>query len=178
MFVLNQELEISNIKFPAITEAVLESSREIPTDILTIKLPKYKNLKKDSIVKFSKVTWKAGYFQYGLLNEFNGYILEISPKVPLELKCVDPFFFCQRKMMTQDYHQKPLMVFLNDCIHPQIKSDISIIVRDSDIKQTVDIRCAKKSARYALYELKKLMVWTFFFTIGNWWFKKLINILI
>lgn len=51
---------------------------------------------------------------------------------------------------------------MNDCIHPQIKSDISIIVRDSDIKQTVDIRCAKKSARYALYELKKLMVWTFF----------------
>lgn len=44
---------------------------------------------------------------------------------------------------------------MNDCIHPQIKSDISIIVRDSDIKQTVDIRCAKKSARYALYELKK-----------------------
>ncbi|EMO42524.1 hypothetical protein LEP1GSC186_4146 [Leptospira noguchii serovar Autumnalis str. ZUN142] len=155
MYTLNQKLEISNIKFPAITEVILESSREIPTDILTVKLPKYKNLKKDSIVKFSKVTWKAGYSQYGLLSEFNGYILEISPKVPLELKCVDPFFFCQRKMMTQDYHQKPLMVFLNDCIHPQIKSDISIIVRDSDIKQTVDIRCARKSARYALSELKK-----------------------
>lgn len=67
---------------------------------------------------------------------------------------------------------------MNDCIHPQIKSDISIIVRDSDIKQTVDIRCAKKSARYALYELKKTHGVDVFFTIGNWWFKKLINILI
>ncbi|AYV56127.1 hypothetical protein EFP84_11815 [Leptospira kmetyi] len=155
MLTLVQELEISNAKFPAVTEVTLESSREIPTDILKIKLPKYKNLKKDSILKFSKVTWKAGYTRYGLFPEFNGYVLEISPKVPLELKCVDPFFFCQRKIMTQDYHQKPLMTFLNDCIHPQIKSDISIVVRDSDIKRTVDIRCAKKSARYALSELKK-----------------------
>ncbi|EMJ92195.1 hypothetical protein [Leptospira alstonii] len=155
MLTLNQELEISNMKFPAVTEVTLESSREIPTDILTVKLPKYKNLKKDSIVKFSKVTWKAGYTRYGLLPEFSGYVLEISPKVPLELKCADPFFFCQRKIMTRDYHQKPLMTFLNDCIHPQIKSDISIVIRDSDIKRTVDIRCAKKSARYALSELKK-----------------------
>ncbi|TGK30412.1 hypothetical protein EHQ05_05520 [Leptospira yasudae] len=155
MLTLTQELEISNTKFPAVTEVTLESSREIPTDILTVKLPKYKNLKKDSIVKYSKVTWKAGYTRYGLFPEFNGYVLEISPKIPLELKCVDPFFFCQRKIMTQDYHQKPLMTFLNDCIHPQIKSDISIVVRDSDIKQTVDIRCSKKSARYALFELKK-----------------------
>lgn len=44
---------------------------------------------------------------------------------------------------------------MNDCIHPRIKSDISIVVRDADIKRTVDIRCSKKSARYALSELKK-----------------------
>ncbi|RHX92010.1 hypothetical protein [Leptospira stimsonii] len=155
MFILMQELEISNTKFPAITEVTLESSREIPTDTLTVKLPKYKNLKKDSIRKFAKVTWKAGYSKYGLIPEFSGYILEISPKVPLELKCVDPFFFCQRKIMDRDYHQKPLMTFLRDCIHPQIQSDISIVVRDPSIRKIVDITCAKKSARYALSLLKK-----------------------
>ncbi|EMY23510.1 hypothetical protein LEP1GSC115_5363 [Leptospira interrogans serovar Australis str. 200703203] len=62
MFVLNQELEISNIKFPAITEAVLESSREIPTDILTIKLPKYKNLKKIRSSNFQKLPGKLDIF--------------------------------------------------------------------------------------------------------------------
>lgn len=62
MFVLNQELEISNIKFPAITEAVLESSREIPTDILTIKLPKYKNLKKIRSLSFRKLPGKLDIF--------------------------------------------------------------------------------------------------------------------
>ncbi|MBM9499368.1 hypothetical protein JWG44_03795 [Leptospira sp. 201903071] len=155
MLTLIQELEISNTKFPAVTEVTLESSREIPTDTLIVKLPKYKNLKKDSITKFAKVTWKAGYSKYGLIPEFNGYVLEISPKIPLELKCVDPFFFCQRKIMDRDYHQKPLMTFLKDCIHPQIKADITIVVRDSDIKQVVDITCSKKTARYALSILKK-----------------------
>lgn len=155
MFVLDQELNIGGIKFPAVTEVILESSREIPTDILTIKLPKYKNLKKETIRKYSKVTWKAGYTQYGLISEFNGYVLEVSPTVPLELKCVDPFFFCQRKKMAKNYHNESLLSFLNDCIHPQIKSDITILVRDPDIKNIVSINCANKSARYALSELKK-----------------------
>lgn len=97
MFVLEQELNLGGIKFPVVSEVVLESSREIPTDVLKIKLPKYKNLKKDSIQKFSKVEWKAGYKQYGLFSEFCGYVLEVSQTVPLEIKCVDPFSFANAK---------------------------------------------------------------------------------
>ncbi|TGK23439.1 hypothetical protein [Leptospira stimsonii] len=150
MLVLEQELNIGGIKFPIVNEVVLESSREIPTDVLNIKLPKYKNLKKDSIQKFAKVEWKAGYKQYGLFPEFCGYVLEVSENVPLEIKCVDPFFFCQRKTMDRNYNNDPILTFLNDCIHPQIKGDVTVLVRDEDIKKTISIECAGKSARFAL----------------------------
>ncbi|WP_061215768.1 hypothetical protein [Leptospira santarosai] len=163
MFVLEQELNLGGIKFPVVSEVVLESSREIPTDVLKIKLPKYKNLKKDSIQKFSKVEWTAGYKQYGLFPEFCGYVLEVSQTVPLEIKCADPFFFCQRKTMTRSYKNESLFSFLNDCIHPQIKTDVSIMVRDSDIPSIISIECAGKSARFALAMLKqKLGVDVFF----------------
>ncbi|EKN89905.1 hypothetical protein LEP1GSC034_0997 [Leptospira interrogans str. 2003000735] len=154
MFVLEQELIIGAIKFPLVAETIMESSREIPTDVLNIKLPRYRNLKSDSIQKFAKVEWKAGYKQYGLFPEFCGYVLEVSQNIPLEIKCVDPFFFCQRKTMTRNYSNESLLAFLNDCIHPQIKSDISILIRDEDIKKTVSIECAGKSARFALSILK------------------------
>ncbi|EMN90893.1 hypothetical protein [Leptospira weilii] len=163
MLVLEQELSIGGLKFPVVSEVVLESSREIPTDVLNIKLPKYRNLKKDSIQKFAKVEWKAGYKQYGLFPEFCGYVLEVSQSVPLSIKCVDPFFFCQRKTMTRSYSNESLLSFLNDCIHPQIKTDVSILIRDSDIPSIISLECAGKSARYALSRLKeKLGVDVFF----------------
>ncbi|EMY25669.1 hypothetical protein LEP1GSC115_1497 [Leptospira interrogans serovar Australis str. 200703203] len=97
MFVLEQELIIGAIKFPLVAETIMESSREIPTDVLNIKLPRYRNLKSDSIQKFAKVEWKAGYKQYGLFPEFCGYVLEVSQNIPLEIKCVDPFFSANAK---------------------------------------------------------------------------------
>lgn len=172
MLVLEQELKIGGINFPVISEAVLESSREIPTDVLNIKLPKYRNLKKDSIQKFAKVEWKAGYKQYGLFPEFCGYVLEVSQSVPLSIKCVDPFFFCQRKTMTRSYSNESLLSFLNDCIHPQIKTDVSILIRDSDIPSIISLECAGKSARYALSRLKETLGVDVFFTIGNLLFKR------
>lgn len=153
MFILEQELTIGTTKFPAVKEVQLKSSRKIPVDTLKIQLPKYKNLKKDSIKRYDKVRWLAGYSRYGIFPEFAGYVLDVSPRQPFEINCVDPMHFCQKQQMKRNYSKTPILQFLNDCIHPEIKSDISIEIVDPEIASTVNITCANRSARYALSQL-------------------------
>jgi hypothetical protein len=153
MLVLDQELSIGSTKFPAVKEVQLKSSRKIPVDTLKILLPKYRNLKKDSIQKYDKVRWFAGYTQYGLFPEFAGYVMDISPRQPFEINCVDPMHFCQKQQMKKNYSKTPILQFLNDCIHPEIKEDITIEIVDPDIVKMVNITCANRSARYALSQL-------------------------
>lgn len=155
MLVMEQTLMIGPLTFHAIAEATLESSREIPTDVLTIKLPKYRNLDRDRIAKYHPVKWQAGYTKYGINTEFTGYVNEINPGLPLEIKCVDPMFFCQKQRMKNDYYNHPLNSFLKDCLHDKIKDDITIEIVDADIKKTVSIHCAGQSGRFALWQLRK-----------------------
>ena len=155
MLVMEQKLRIGPLTFHAISEATLESAVDIPTDTLVVKLPKHRNLDRDKIAKYHPVEWKAGYTKYGMISEFTGYVNEISPGLPLEIKCVDPMFFCQKQRMKKNYYNQPLNSFLNDCLHEKIKDDITIDISDPDLKQTVSINCAGQSGRFALWELRK-----------------------
>ncbi|MBE7413347.1 MAG: hypothetical protein HS129_15020 [Leptospiraceae bacterium] len=153
MLLLDQELKIGEFKIPIVREVILETSREIPTDTLVVKLPKYKNLKKDDIKPDDKVTWKAGYTQYGLFPEFSGYVREVSPTIPFEIKCVDPMHYCQLQTMKRNYNNHPLAGFLQDCLHSKIKKDITLKI-DPEAPKTISINnCANKSGRFALWEL-------------------------
>ncbi|MCE9499765.1 MAG: hypothetical protein K8R21_04600, partial [Leptospira sp.] len=149
------KLQIGLLRFPVIREAILETSRVIPTDTLTIKLPKYKNLKKDSIRIGDKVTWEAGYAEYGIFPEFSGYVKEVSPTIPLEIKCVDPMHDCQLQRMKRNYNNAPLLGFLQDCILTEKKKDIAFFI-DPEVTKIISISCANKSARYALWELERI----------------------
>lgn len=153
MLILDQLLTIGSIKFPAVKEVQLKSSRNIPVDTLKVLLPKYRNLKKDSIKRYDKIRWESGYTKYGRIPEFSGYVLDVSPRQPFEINCVDPMHFCQKQQMKKNYYKTPILQFLNDCIHPEIKSDITIEIVSSEITKTVNINCANKSARYALTQL-------------------------
>lgn len=59
-------------------------------------------------------------------------------------------------MMIQDYHQKPLMTFLNDCIHPQIKEE-EIPKPDKHTERLMERMklVITKSTDWILKELKK-----------------------
>ena len=90
LLVMEQSLEIGKKRFPVIQKAILESSREIPTDVLTIELPKYRNLQKDSINIGDRVIWKAGYSKYKIKEEFVGFVTEIKTNPPFTIICKDP----------------------------------------------------------------------------------------
>ncbi|MCX8000381.1 MAG: hypothetical protein N3A69_15750 [Leptospiraceae bacterium] len=145
---MRQELMIGNKKFPVIQKAVLESSREIPTDTLTIELPKYRNLNKESIQIGDKVIWRAGYEKYGLKDEFVGYVTEIKNEVPFVVVCKDPMIDCQNKVMNSNFSGS-IEVFISKCT----KEKFNI---GEGVPKNVNVLCANKSARYALWQLKKL----------------------
>lgn len=156
---MQQELIIGSKKFPVIQKATLESSREIPTDTLTIELPKYRNLNKDSILIGDRVTWKAGYEKYGLKNEFVGFVTEIKDEIPFTIICKDPMIQCQNKVMNSNFNGS-IESFLSKCT----KEKFNI---GDGVPKNVNILCANKSARYALWQLKKQYGLEVYFKAGT-----------
>ncbi len=101
MFVLSHKLTIGGKTFPVVKSVKIDSGRLTKSDTATIELPKYKGLKKADI-EDSRVTFQAGYKQYGLFTEFEGFVREISEKQPYTLECED-YFYTLRGTVNKTY---------------------------------------------------------------------------
>lgn len=93
-FRIQVDLTIGQLHFSYVNEAVVRSSFRQLTDTCTIKLPR--NLatkdgtKLEQLVKAGdKVTLKAGYEEYGMVERFTGYVSESinASNVVAEIKC-------------------------------------------------------------------------------------------
>ncbi|MBN2435575.1 MAG: hypothetical protein JXK07_09960 [Spirochaetes bacterium] len=91
MFALDHELIIGNKLFPAVKNVELESSNETMSDLLKIDLAYYKKLDPSSIRPGTPVRFSAGYSQYGIAQEFEGLVNDVSPTQPYSVKCYDYF---------------------------------------------------------------------------------------
>ncbi|EMN89564.1 hypothetical protein LEP1GSC108_3592 [Leptospira weilii str. UI 13098] len=85
--IMRQRLQIGKIVLHKIIEAELISGRKEPHSQLTIKLPKIKGFDKDSIKKNDIVQWWTWYEGYPETLEFEGKVVSMSPKMPLEIVC-------------------------------------------------------------------------------------------
>lgn len=157
LLVMKQGLQIADLSFPIITEAVLESSRETPTDTLKIILPKYRNLQKDQIQQGDVVEWKAGYNKYGMGIEFKGYVVDVSSTLPLVITARDEMWKCQQKRMKRNSYRS-IATLLSDA--GIVKSKIEVADR---IKITGTYN---RSARYALWKLRDKYSYNLFFRNG------------
>ena len=64
MYWMRQKLTIGKMNLHFASEVVLSTSRNDPVDVLKIKLPKNKGVKKEDIKIDDEVVWKAGYYRY------------------------------------------------------------------------------------------------------------------
>jgi len=98
-FCVDCELLIGNKHFPAVEYVETIEERNTPSRI-TIRLPKYKNLKRSDISLGDKIIWRRGYKETGLQTRFIGYVTSISEQSPFEIVGYDKMYFVNRETFT------------------------------------------------------------------------------
>lgn len=149
LLVMDQRLEIGSIRFPAVRKVTLDTSRDTPSDKCTIELPRYKNLKKDDIKIGQKVVWLAGYKQHGLINEFSGSVEEVTFAEPITVVARDEMYRLSLQYVQKNFYETPLGQFLDE-VAPGVERDVRVNPFN------VTVRAFGKTARYALWELRRL----------------------
>ena len=160
LLVMGQELTIAGTRYPAVKEVVLDSGRNTPSDTLTIRLPRYRNLSKDQIRPGAPVTWAGGYFQTGILPEFQGKVTEVSPKEPIEVTARDDMHDLTVSRVRRNFFRTPLAEVLN-VVAPGKATDVRV-----SSPLPVTLRAAGRSGRFCLWELRRVYGWDVYFRGG------------
>jgi hypothetical protein len=147
---MEQQLEVAGMQFSTVREVVLDSSRNTPTDTLTVKLPRYKNLKKEQIKVGAPVRWSAGYRQSGIFPEFEGRVFKVQPREPIEFECRDDMSSLAARRMQTNFYNAPLADVMGRAA-AGLAADIRV---QSPVPIT--LRCMGKSARFVLWELRRI----------------------
>lgn len=105
MLSLKCEFAVENKLFPFVKEATLKSTKESIADILTVKLPKYKKLKIGELKEGDRVKLKAGYNEYGIYTEFEGFVSKVSPNQPYTVECHDWFGELKKSVVTKYFRK-------------------------------------------------------------------------
>lgn len=113
-FILSSHIEFgSQIKLDFVTEVSIESSWRLFTDTAEIQIPRNIRIAgdPDGIKKYIKqgdrVLIQLGY-DGNLVNEFEGFVNRISPKIPLTIFCEDYMYHLKRVSFTNSWKQVTL----------------------------------------------------------------------
>jgi hypothetical protein len=98
MFVLQCEITIGKYVFHHVAEVKITASRTALSTLATIKLPqKYSGQYLAAVIQpGDEVEIKLGY-KPALKTEFTGYVVEVNPNIPVEIKCEDEMYQLKRK---------------------------------------------------------------------------------
>ncbi|UPY76746.1 late control protein [Leptospira weilii] len=159
--IMRQRLLIGGKILHKISEAELISGRKEPHAQLTIRLPKMKGYDSKAFKKGDLVRWWAWYEGYKESLEFEGKIVSISPKMPLEIVCRDNMYDLQLKTVNFNIDKMTIPSIVNRCISaedviPKIDPTIA------SIRLSYDILTAGKRAAFVLHRLKKYGIDAFF----------------
>ncbi|MDI7219501.1 late control protein [Leptospira santarosai] len=159
--IMRQRLLIGGKILHKISEAELVSGRKEPHSQLTIKLPKMKGYDSKAFKKGDLVRWWAWYEGYKESLEFEGKVVSISPKMPLEIVCRDGMYDLQLKTVNFNIDKMTIPLIVNRCISaenviPKIDPTVA------SMRLSYDILTAGKRAAFVLHRLKKYGIDAFF----------------
>lgn len=114
--IMRQRLLIGGKILHKISEAELISGRKEPHSQLTIRLPKMKGYDNKAFKKGDLVQWWAWYEGYKEALEFEGKIISISPKMPLEIVCRDGMYDLQLKSVNFHINKMTVNSLVSRCV--------------------------------------------------------------
>ncbi|EKP12987.1 hypothetical protein [Leptospira borgpetersenii] len=159
--IMRQRLLIGGKILHKISEAELISGRKEPHSQLTIRLPKMKGYDNKAFKKGDLVRWWTWYEGYKEALEFEGKIVSISPKMPLEIVCRDNMYDLQLKTVNFNIDKMTIPSIVNRCISAENvipKIDPAI----ASVRLSYDILTAGRRAAFVLHRLKKYGIDAFF----------------
>ncbi|TQE79031.1 late control protein [Leptospira noguchii] len=157
--IMRQRLQIGKIVIHKIIEAELVSGRREPHSQLTIRLPKIKGFNRDLIKKGDIVQWWAWYEGYKEFLEFEGKIVSISPKMPLEIVCRDGMYDLQLKTVNFHINKMTVSSLVNRCVGGEVISKIDPAISNQLVG---DDLAAGRRVAFVLRRLAKQGIDSFF----------------
>ncbi|EMM99157.1 hypothetical protein LEP1GSC021_4769 [Leptospira noguchii str. 1993005606] len=157
--IMRQRLQIGKIVIHKIIEAELVSGRREPHSQLTIRLPKIKGFNRDLIKKGDIVQWWAWYEGYKESLEFEGKIVSISPKMPLEIVCRDGMYDLQLKTVNFHINKMTVSSLVNRCVGGEVISKIDPAISNQLVG---DDLAAGRRVAFVLRRLAKQGIDSFF----------------
>lgn len=119
MLRLTSEIQIEDFKFKGVTNVEIDSSWENLTDICKITIPRnlaWKGQKiTDLIKRGNKVVVKLGYNDDNK-EVFQGYVRDISSKIPVEITCEDGMFLLKKGEIKKSYKSVDTKTICKDII--------------------------------------------------------------
>jgi translation initiation factor IF-1 len=165
-YYLSCEITIGQYKLTGVNEVVINTSWKTLGDTCTIKLPNFARYEgkqtklEDRIQHGDKVTVKLGY-NGKLQTEFVGFVSEILPKTPFELRCEDSNYLLKRSnLISKSWRSITLKEVLNFLL-TQIKQPLQL----GEIPEITlaPFRLEKVTVAQALQKLKENYLLTAYF---------------
>ncbi|QOI49355.1 late control protein [Leptospira interrogans] len=157
--IMRQRLLIGGKILHKISEAELVSGRREPHSQLTIRLPKMKGYDSKAFKKGDLVRWWAWYEGYKESLEFEGKIVSISPKMPLEIVCRDGMYDLQLKTVNFHINKMTVASLVNRCVVGEVISKIDPAIANELVG---DDLAAGRRVAFVLRRLAKYGIDAFF----------------
>ncbi len=111
MKILIGHIEIGRLKFDQVVSVEVESAWKLLTDTATIVLPAHLKINADELLKYvrygDRVSVSVGYD--GKVNRiFTGYVTELKPGVPVEIKCEDEMWKLKQQTVSGSFRRARL----------------------------------------------------------------------
>jgi len=117
MEVLVCHIKIGSLTVDFVHEVTVESTWKELTQKATILLPAAlkvdKNKLKDAIPKGTEVSIQIGYESEGLQEIFNGFVVRVHPKVPIEIECEDLMWKLKQIQITENAKNETFQSYLS-----------------------------------------------------------------
>jgi translation initiation factor IF-1 len=157
-YYLSSQVIIGNYTLDAINEIVISSSWKTLGDTCTLKLANLSRFEgkqtklEDRIKTGDKVVVKLGY-DGNLFTEFEGFVSELMPKTPFEIRCEDSNYLLKRSaLISQSWRSTNLKEVLNFCL-TKVKNTEMILGEIPDVT-LAPFRLEKVTVAQALQKLK------------------------
>ncbi|MDI7213771.1 late control protein [Leptospira santarosai] len=157
--IMRQRLLIGGKILHKISEAELVSGRKEPHSQLTIKLPKMKGYDSKAFKKGDLVRWWAWYEGYKESLEFEGKVVSISPKMPLEIVCRDGMYDLQLKTVNFHINKMTVGSLVNRCVGGEVNCNVDPAIANELVG---DDLAAGRRVAFVLRRLAKQGIDSFF----------------
>jgi hypothetical protein len=159
-------LTINGIPIEDVQSAVIEAERGTVPAKLSLILPNKYNRIFGVLVRGMPVTFSAGYDETGMFDEFVGVIVNYGKSDDrLKIECEDYMHLCAFQIMPVNIDKLPVAAALAQCL--PVFPGLSVDLHTWYTGKIVSSLCAKRSARWALFDIAQKAAADIYFKLNK-----------